>query len=133
MNPQQPYQQYPPQQPGWPEAGGQHSGGYPYPSGEYQQPAAQRYVPPLPAPAPKRRRIWPWALLAIVLVPVLVVVSCSALFVGGVTAVQDQRAGGTLPIGQTFTHRLQATQSPAGSPRLRCSTAFLADVRCSPR
>lgn len=105
MNPQQPYQQDPPQQPGWPEAGGQHRGGYPYPSGEYQQPAAQRYVPPLPAPAPKRRRIWPWALLAIVLIPVLVVVSCSALFVSGVTAVQDQRAGGTLPIGQTFTYK----------------------------
>ena len=44
-------------------------------------------------------------LLVIVLVPILVVVSCSALFVGGVTAVQDQRAGGTLPIGQTFTYR----------------------------
>ena len=95
MNPQQPYPQ-------------QHSDGYQQP---YQRPAphyvgaphGQQYPPP--PPAPKRRRIWPWVLLVIVLVPILVVVSCSALFVGGVTAVQDQRAGGTLPIGQTFTYR----------------------------
>jgi hypothetical protein len=38
-----------------------------------------------------------------VLISVLVLVSCSVLFVGRVTAVQDQRAGGTLPIRQTFT------------------------------
>jgi hypothetical protein len=40
-----------------------------------------------------------------VLIPVLVLVSCSMLFVGRVTAVQDQRAGGTLPIRQTFTYK----------------------------
>jgi len=104
MHPQQPHQPYPPQQPGWQPSPGQHNG-YPYSSGGYPQPNGQRYDPPPPAPAPKRRRIWPWFLIAIVLVPVLVVVSCSALFVGGVNAVQDQRAGGTLPMGQTFTYK----------------------------
>jgi hypothetical protein len=104
MHPQQPYQPHPPQQPGWPGPSGQQSGGYRYPGRGYPTPTGQRHIPP-PAPAPKRRRIWPWFLLAIVLVPVLVVVSCSALFVGGVTDVQDQRAGGTLPIGQTFTYK----------------------------
>jgi hypothetical protein len=98
MNPQQPY----PQQPNgvyhqpYQQLTGQHHGTGPY---------GQQYAPQPPAPAPKRRRIWPWFLLAVVLVPVLVVVSCSALFVGGVTAVQDQRQGGTLPIGQTFTYK----------------------------
>lgn len=73
-----------------------------HPQQPYQPYPPQQHVP---HPAPKRRRIWPWVLLAVVLIPVLVVVSCSALFVGGVNAVQDQRAGGTLPIGQTFTYK----------------------------
>jgi hypothetical protein len=39
----------------------------------------------------------------------------------------------SMPIGQTLTHKLQLTQSPAGSPRLRASAAFFADMRFSPR
>jgi hypothetical protein len=107
MPPQQPYQPYPPQQPGWQQSPvGQNNGGYrQYAGGGYQQPTGQQYAPPQPPPAPKRRRVWPWVLLAVVLIPVLIVAGCSALFVGGVSAVQDQRAGGALPIGQTFTYK----------------------------
>jgi hypothetical protein len=97
MHPQQPYQQ---NSSGYPQTYQQHAAPH-YATAPY----GQQYAPQPPAPAPKRRRIWPWFLLAVVLVPVLVVVSCSALFVGGVTAVQDQRQGGSLPIGQTFTYK----------------------------
>jgi hypothetical protein len=41
-------------------------------------------------------------------------------------------SGMSMPIGQTETQWLQATQSPAFSPRLRNSMTFFAEVRCSP-
>jgi hypothetical protein len=37
------------------------------------------------------------------------------------------------PVGQTATHWWQSTQSPAGSPRSRAASAFVADRRGSPR
>jgi hypothetical protein len=86
----------------------------PYPPGQYgsgQNPYPQQQYAPLPygqqqpVKPPKRRRVWPWILLAVVLIPVLVIAGCSALFVGGVSAVQDQRQGGTVAIGQTFTYK----------------------------
>jgi hypothetical protein len=116
MHPQQPYQP-------------QRSGGYQpylqqaapqYASGPY----GSQYTPQPPAPAPKRRRIWPWALLAIVLIPVLVVVSCSVLFVGGVSAVQSQRQGGTLPIGQTFTYKDGTTLTAADIKPFRSDNPY---------
>lgn len=114
MHPEQPYQSgahrqpYPNQQP----PNGQYANQQ-YATGQYaNQPGpgyaavgyGQQYSPP-PPPAPKRRRVWPWVLLAVVLIPVLLVVGCSALFVGGVSAVQSQREGGTVAIGQTFTYK----------------------------
>ncbi|WP_226353569.1 hypothetical protein [Pseudonocardia sp. ICBG601] len=39
------------------------------------------------------------------LVPILGIAACSALFVGGVNAVQEQRKGGTVAVGQTFTYK----------------------------
>jgi hypothetical protein len=113
MHPQQPHQSgayrqpYPNQQ----YANGHHanqqhaSGQYAnqHDHGDARASYGQRYAP-LPA-TPKRRRVWPWVLLVVVLIPVLTVVGCSALFVGGVSAVQSQREGGTVPIGQTFTYK----------------------------
>lgn len=72
---QQPYQQYPPQQ------------------------DPRGYGPP-----PKRRRVWPWVLLAVFLVPILGFAACTALVGGAISAVDQQRQGGTVQIGETFTY-----------------------------
>ncbi len=61
------------------------------------------------------------------LVPVLVVVSCSALFVGGVNAVQDQRAGGTLPIGQTFTYKSGLAVGVSDVAPTKVSNTYIVD------
>jgi hypothetical protein len=60
-----------------------------------------------------------------VLVPVLVVASCSVLFVRGVTAVQDQRAGGTVPIGQTFTYKSGLALSMSAINSYRSSNPYI--------
>lgn len=92
MHPDQPRYQAPqayPQQPG---------GGYP-PHGQ------QQWGPPPAPPAPaRRRRVWPWVLLGAVLVPILGFVACTAMVGGAISAVDQQRQGGTVAIGETFTY-----------------------------
>lgn len=93
---------------------GPQQGGYDQPRPprtDHEQAYDQRgYDEPPPARArrtaapPKRRRVWPWIVLAAILVPVLGFVGCTALVAGGVSAVQEQRAGGTLAIGETFSY-----------------------------
>ena len=79
MPPQQPYQQYPPQQPGWQQsARGQNSGGYPYPSGGYPQPTGQPWPPMPSAPTSKKHRKWPWVVTALAVFLALIMMAGTA-------------------------------------------------------
>jgi hypothetical protein len=72
MNPQQPpYQQYPPQQPGWPGNGGRHSGGYPYPHLDRWPHAALQRNPGCPCCCQRRKGKWPWVVGAVVLLLII--------------------------------------------------------------
>ncbi len=77
--------------------GSQHPQPQPYP----QQP----YPPQQWGPPPKRRKVWPWVLLAAVMIPILGFVACAALVGTAVNQVEENRQGGTVAIGETFTYK----------------------------
>lgn len=91
-----------PQQPGYGQQpyGNPQYGAPQYDDGSSYQPQQRRRQ----APPPKRRRVWPWVLLGAVMVPILGFVACTAIFAGGVAAVDQQRQGGTVAIGEQFTY-----------------------------
>jgi len=58
-----------------------------------------------PAPAPRPRRRWPLVLAILVGLPLVLIGSCVALIGAGADRVQEERAGGTVALGEAFSYK----------------------------
>jgi hypothetical protein len=58
-----------------------------------------------PAPAPRARRRWPLILAVLVGLPIILVGSCVALLGAGAKQLQEERAGGTVALGEAFAYK----------------------------
>ncbi|MCO1657325.1 hypothetical protein [Pseudonocardia humida] len=69
---------------------------------QWDQP--QRRARPI-APARRPRSRWPLVLAIVIGLPLVLVGSCIALIGAGAERVQEERAGGTVALGETFSYR----------------------------